>query len=66
MTTPFAEKARTIGVSLKRGSMRTKTVRSEETGKRVGYEVEHWDDHQDAVAQPGPVKLKAKAVLEEE
>jgi hypothetical protein len=63
--TEFAEKAKTIGVSLKRGSMRTKTVRNEENGRRIGYEVEHWDDHQDAVAQPGTVKLKAKAVLEE-
>jgi hypothetical protein len=63
--TEFAEKAKTIGVSLRRGSMRTRTIRNEDNGRRAGYEVEHWDDHTDAVAQPGTVKLKAQAVLEE-
>jgi hypothetical protein len=63
--TEFADKAKTIGVSLSRGQKRTKSVRDENTGKRVGYEVEHWDDHQDAVAQPSTVQLKTKTGLEE-
>lgn len=56
----FIEKARTIGVSLRRGSSERKPVINEDDGTRAGYHVEHWDDHKDAVAQPKPIELKLK------
>ena len=65
MTTEFAEKARTIGVSLRRGKATKKPVINEDDGTQAGYHIEHWDDHQDAVAQPKPVELKPKVNEEE-
>jgi hypothetical protein len=63
--TEFMEKARTIGVSLRRGTSEKKPVINEDDGTRAGYHIEHWDDHQDAVAQPKPIELKL-TVNEEE
>jgi hypothetical protein len=54
----FSEKAKTIGVSLRRGKSRKKPVQNENDGSRAGYEVEHWDDRQDAVVQPKPIDVK--------
>ena len=56
--TEFAEKARTIGVSMKRGQPARKPIVNEDDGSQAGYHVEHWDDHQDAVATPKPIELK--------
>jgi hypothetical protein len=56
----FADKAKTVGVSLKKGQKRKKTVTDENTGQTAGYEVEHWDDHQDAVVQPSTVEVKVE------
>lgn len=56
--TEFAEKARTIGVSMKRGQSARKPIVNEDDGSQAGYHVEHWDDHQDAVATPKPIELK--------
>lgn len=64
--TEFAEKARTIGVSLRRGESRRKKVINDQDGSQAGYEVEHWDDHQDVVAQPTTIKATFKAGHEEE
>lgn len=58
--TEFAEKAKTIGVSLRRGQSQRKPVINEDDGTRAGYHVEHWDDHQDAVAQPKAVTVGLK------
>ena len=44
----YQEKLRTLGVSLRRGGTKRKPVVNEDTGQVGGYEVEHWDDHQDA------------------
>ena len=63
--TEFMEKARTIGVSLRRGKATKKPVINEDDGTQAGYHVEHWDDHQDAVAQPKPIDVKF-SVNEEE
>jgi len=60
----FKEKIKTIGVSLRRGTLVRKPVTNENDGTQAGYHVEHWDDRQDAVVQPKTVKLKAK--MEEE
>ena len=65
MPSEFIDKARTIGVSLKRGSARKKSVINEDDGTRAGYHVEHWDDHQDAVAQPKPIELELAVNKEE-
>ena len=64
--TEFAEKAKTIGVSLRRGTSAKKPVQNEIDGSIGGYHVEHWDDSQDAVVQPKTIQVKAKATLEEE
>ena len=58
MASDFAEKAKTIGVSLRRGQSAKKPVVNEDDGSQAGYHVEHWDDHQDAVATPKPVEVK--------
>lgn len=47
----FIEKAKTVGVSLKRGTSRKKRVTDDRDGSQAGFEVEHWDDTQDAVVQ---------------
>ena len=54
-----------VGVSLRRGKAIKKPVVNEDDGTRAGYHVEHWDDHQDAVAQPKPIELKLKVNEEE-
>jgi hypothetical protein len=54
-----------VGVSLRRGTSRKKPVTNENDGSRAGYHVEHWDDHQDAVVTPKPIKIKIKATGEE-
>jgi hypothetical protein len=62
----FSEKARTIGVSLRRGKSIQKPVRNEGDGTRAGYHVEHWDDHQDAVITPKALRVKPRIRLEED
>jgi hypothetical protein len=59
MTTKWQEKG--VGVSLRRGSSQKKPVTNEDDGTRAGYHVEHWDDRQDAVVQPKPVKLRIRS-----
>lgn len=59
--TEFSEKAKTIGVSLRRGSSVRKPVINEDDGTQAGYHVEHWDDRQDAVAQPKTLEMEIKA-----
>ena len=59
----YQEKIRTIGVSLRRGTSRSKPVIREEgpgAGEIGGYEVEHWDDSQDAHVITPPLKVKAQ------
>lgn len=63
MPTKWQEK--NVGVSLRRGKAAKKPVISEDDGTYAGYHVEHWDDHQDAVAQPKPIQLKPKVNEEE-
>lgn len=53
----FMEKVKTLGVSLRRGKSHKKPVLNEDDGTRAGYHVEHWDDRQDAVAQPKPIEV---------
>lgn len=62
----FAEKAKSIGVSLRRGSKKVKRVRNEQDGSHAGLEIEHWDDHQDAIVRPKMVDVKIKSSLKEE
>lgn len=64
--TEFAEKAKTIGVSLRRGQSQRKSVVNEDDGTQAGYHVEHWDDRQDAVATPPTLQVKVKADLRED
>jgi hypothetical protein len=56
----FIEKAKSIGVSLKRGTSRKKPVVDERDGSQAGYEVEHWDDRQDAVVQAKTIEADFK------
>jgi hypothetical protein len=63
MTTKWQAKG--VGVSLRRGSSQKKPVRNEDDGTRAGYHVEHWDDRQDAVAQPKALQVKMKVTGEE-
>ena len=64
MMTKWQEK--NIGVSLRRGSSQRKRVVNEDNGTTAGYHIEHWDDHQDAVATPPSVNVKVSAKLEGE
>jgi len=59
-------KEKNVGVSLRRGTSVRKVVVNENDGSQAGYHVEHWDDHQDAVATPKTVAVKVKADLKEE
>jgi hypothetical protein len=63
MSTKWQEKG--VGVSLRRGSSQKKSVTNEDDGTRAGYHVEHWDDRQDAVAQPKALQVKMKVTGEE-
>lgn len=58
MVTKWQEKS--VGVSLKRGKSQKKPVTNEDDGSQAGYHIEHWDDSQDAVAQPKPIEIKLK------
>lgn len=62
----FSDKAKTIGVSLRRGTSRRKPVINENDGTQAGYHVEHWNDRQDAVVQPKTLEMEITAKLEEE
>ena len=64
--TDFADKARTIGVSLRRGRSAKKPVINEDDGTQAGYHLERWDDSQDAVVTPKPIEMKIQASLEDE
>jgi len=63
--TDYQDKLRSIGVSLRRGSSERKPVIDERDGSQAGYHVEHWDDRQDAVAQPKPIRVRARIVEED-
>jgi hypothetical protein len=63
MATKWQEK--NIGVSLRRGTSERKPVVNEDDGTQAGYHVEHWDDRQDAVAQPKPLRVTLKVQEEE-
>ena len=58
--TEFAEKAKTIGVSLKRGTARKTRVRDDRDGTEAGLQIEHWDDRQDAIVRPKPLDVTLK------
>ena len=62
----FSEKAKTIGVSLRRGKTHKKPVINEDDGTRAGYHVEHWSDRVDAVVQPRTIEMTAQSSLEDE
>jgi hypothetical protein len=63
MSTKWQDKG--VGVSLRRGSSQKKPVQNEDDGTRAGYHVEHWDDRQDAVAQPKALQVEMKVTGEE-
>ena len=63
--TDYQDKLRSIGVSRRRGSSERKPVIDERDGSQAGYHVEHWDDRQDAVAQPKPIRVRARIVEED-
>lgn len=63
--TEFADKAKTIGVSLRKGTAKTTRVRRDDDGTHAGLQIEHWDDRQDAIVRPKPVEMKL-AVNEED
>jgi hypothetical protein len=63
MSTKWQDKG--VGVSLRRGSSQKKPVTNEDDGTRAGYHVEHWDDRQDAVAQPKALQVEMKVTGEE-
>ena len=63
--TEYQDKLRSIGVSRRRGSSERKPVIDERDGSQAGYHVEHWDDRQDAVAQPKPIRVRARIVEED-
>ena len=58
MTTRWQEKG--VGVSLRKGKTNKKPVLDDRDGTVGGYEVEHWDDHQDAVVLPKSVRTSLK------
>ena len=49
-----------VGVSLLKGKAHRKPVVDDRDGTVGGYEVEHWDDHQDAVVMPKSVRTSLK------
>jgi hypothetical protein len=53
-------KEKNVGVMLKRGTSRKRAIVNEDDGTRAGYSVDHWDDSNDAVAQPKTLRLKVK------
>jgi len=59
MTTRWQEK--NVGVSLRKGTTNKKPVLDDRDGSIGGYEVEHWDDHQDAVVLAKTVRVSLKA-----
>jgi hypothetical protein len=56
--TEFADKARTIGVSLKRGSKKTTRVPRDDDGTTAGVQIEHWDGRVEARVIPRPMNVK--------
>jgi len=58
MTNKWREK--NVGVSLRRGKTNKKPVLDDRDGTVGGYEIEHWDDHQDAVVMPKSVRASFK------
>jgi hypothetical protein len=53
-------------LQIKHGSnpVQTKPVVSERNGRKVGEHRVHWDGRQDALAQPGPIKLQTRVQAE--
>lgn len=49
-----------VGYLKRKGTSEKRDVTNDDDGTRAGYEIEHWDDHRDAVAQPKPVRVKPK------
>lgn len=58
----FVEKVRTVGFrrTFKPGATRTVDVVNEDTGRKAGEHVEHYDGSQDARAMPEPLRLELR------
>lgn len=61
---PYLERIQGFGAPRKFGTSQKRDVTNEDDGTRAGYEVEHWDDHRDAVAMPKTVELETKVKRE--
>lgn len=55
---PYLERIKGFGAPRKWGQSEKKPVTNEDDGTRAGYHVEHWDDSQDAVVTPKPIRYK--------
>ncbi len=59
----FKDKIRSIGFAHRNmGTTRTRLVTSEETGRVIGKQVDHWNGRVDAVARPETVHLRPPTV----
>lgn len=47
-----------VGVLLKKGTSRERVVVNEDTGRRAGKHIDHWDDRTDAVVEAPTLKVK--------
>ena len=57
----YREKLLSIAAPRKWGSSNRIEKQNEDTGRKAGYEVEHWDDRRDAVVQiEAPIKKKER------
>lgn len=62
----FQDKIRSIGFARQRGASERRPILDERDGRVGGYEVEHWNDSQDAVVRPRPVRASVKLLNGEE
>lgn len=58
MTDEFMEKARSISTPRRWGAKKTTRVKREDDGGHAGLQIEHWDDHVDAVVRPRTVEAE--------
>ena len=57
----YREKLLSIATPRKFGTSEKQVKIHEDTGRKAGYEVEHWDDRRDAVVQiESPAKNKTR------
>jgi hypothetical protein len=54
----FGDKVRSLGYLKRKGTSNVKPKVNELTGRIGGKEIEHWDDSQDAVIIPDPVRYR--------